>query len=176
MSSKKIIRLIYRKIVDINSPAPWEKLVFDASYKEFLMQAQLYNQERKYSSFGELIAHVPGAYKLHFLVSASVVGYLQQLNGKVPDIREGTGRLFLPFINYRFEIINSDIHQRDRHQVAFNFVSEPLLWLDTIGDRLLISVGGKTETGPEGEEEILTELVQLQPFLSIYSVKEISPT
>ena len=171
MSNKKVIRFLYRKIVDINSTGPWEKLVFEDSYKEFLMQAQLYNKEKKHTSFAELLANSPGAYKLHFLVSASVVGYLQQLNWKVPDIREQTGRLFLPFINYRFEIINSDIVKKEQHTVAINFISEPVCWVDTIGDRLLVALGGSQ---PENGDELLTELVSLQPFLSIYSIKETS--
>lgn len=169
MSKQKIIRFLYRKIVDIQSAGAWEKLVFEDSYQEFLLQAQMYNKDKKYTSFSELLANVPGANKLHFLVSGSVIGYLQQLSGKVPDIREQTGRLFLPFINYRFEIINSDIVKKDQHAIAVNFISEPVRWVDTIGDRLLVALGGNQQ---EGSEETMTELVSLQPFLSIYSIKE----
>lgn len=167
---KGIIRLLYRKIIDASSSKIWEKLVFDQSYTEFLMQSQLYNQEKKYSTFGELITHVPGAEKLHFLVSASVTGYVQQLNGKVPDILNNTGKHFLPFRNFRFEIINSDIRNKEQHQVAINFVSEPLTWYDTIGDRLLVAINGK-EDGPG--DEVVTELFSLQPFLSIHSLKQL---
>ena len=49
------------------------------------MQSQYYNQEKKYRSSSEIIQNVPGAEKLHFLVSAAVVGYLKQLDGIVPD-------------------------------------------------------------------------------------------
>lgn len=166
---KGIIRLLYRKIIDANSSKPWEKLVFDQSYAEFLMQAQFYNQEKKYSTFGELITHVPGAEKLHFLVSGAVTGYMQQLNGKVPDILNNVGRHFLPFKNFRFEIINSDVRSKEQHQVAINFVSEPLAWYDTIGDRLLVGIIGNNDSK---DGEALTEVLSLQPFLSIYSLKE----
>jgi len=167
---KGIIRLLYRKIIDTSSSKTWEKLVFDHSYTEFLMQAQLYNQEKKYTTFGELITHVPGAEKLHFLVSASVTGYVQQLNGKVPDILNNVGKHFLPFRNYRFEIINSDIRNKEQHQVAINFVSKPLTWYDTIGDRLLVAIN----SSPDSQDgEVLTEMFSLQPFLSIHSLKEL---
>lgn len=165
----RIIRLLYRKTIDTSSSRPWEKLVFDNSYTEFLMQAQNYNREKKYTTFGELIHNVPGAEKLHFLVSAAVVGYLKQLDGKVPDILNNTGKLFLPFTNFRFEIINSDLRKKEAHQVAINFISEPLAWYDTIGDRLLVGLGAD-EAGGDG---VLTEMFSLQPFLSIYSLKEI---
>ena len=52
--AKKIIRLCYRKVIDASSSKQWDKYVFESTYTEFLMQAQFYNQEKKYSSFGEL--------------------------------------------------------------------------------------------------------------------------
>ncbi|GAA3923615.1 hypothetical protein GO495_02755 [Chitinophaga oryziterrae] len=164
----RVIRLLYRKIIDASSQSAWEKLVFNDSYTEFIMQAQLYNQEKKYITFGELIAYVPNAEKLHFLVSGSVVGYLKQLNRKVPDILNNSGKLFLPFSNYKFEIINSDIKDKSKHQVAVNFMSEPLTWYDTIGNQLLVAL----DTTPVNDE-ILTEQFAMQPFLSICSLKEI---
>jgi len=165
---KGIIRLQYRKIIGTNTQQPWETYVFNDSYAEFQLQAQLYNQEKKYTSFSELIAHVPNAEKLHFLVSASVVGYLRQLNGKVPDILNNAGKLFLPFNGYRFEIIHSDIRDKSKHQVAINFISEPVTWYDTIGDQLLVSVTNEKE----GDGEILTDMFSMQPFLSIYSFRK----
>jgi hypothetical protein len=129
------------------------------------MQFQLYNQEKKYTSFGELVHNVPGADKLHFLVSAAVIGYLKQLNGIVPDIVNALGRSFITFNNYRFEIIHSSIYDKTKHQVAINFYSEPLTWHDTINHQLLLSIPGKSENG-----EILTELLPMQPFVSIYSI------
>jgi len=166
---KRIIRLLYRKVIDVNSTKPWEKHVFNDSYTEFLMQAQLYNREKKYSSFGELVAYVPNAEKLHFLVSAAVIGHLQQLNGKVPDILNNLGRLFLPFNSYRFEIINSDIRDKSKHQVAVNFFSAPVSWYDTVGNQLLVSVDEQADsTG----DELLTEMFSMQPFLSICSLKK----
>jgi hypothetical protein len=164
----RVIRLLYRKIIDASSQSAWEKLVFNDSYTEFLMQAQLYNQEKKYSTFGELIAYVPNSEKLHFLVSGSVVGYLKQLNRKVPDILNNSGKLFLTFSNYKFEIINSDIKDKSKHQVAVNFMSEPLTWYDTIGNQLLVALDTTSVN-----DEILTEQFAMQPFLSIYSLKEI---
>jgi hypothetical protein len=166
--TNKIIRLCYRKIIDASSQQVWDKYVFESTYAEFLLQSQFYNQEKKYTSFSELLLNVKGSEKLHFLVSAAVTGYLQQLGDKVPDVLNNLGKHFLVFKNYQFEIINSDIKNKSRHQIAVNFYSEPLLWRDTIGNYLLIS-SAQEEKNNDG---ILTNLVQLQPFLSIYSLKE----
>jgi hypothetical protein len=167
MKSKGIIRLCYRKVIDASSQNAWDKLVFESTYKEFLMQAQFYNPEKKYTTFSELLQHVAGADKLHFLVSAAIAGYLQQLEGKVPDILNNLGKHFLVFKNYRFEIINSDIKNKAAHQVAINFFSEPLTWYDTIENYLLVSPVNAEKT----DDGILTDMVQLQPFLSIHSLK-----
>jgi len=165
--TKGIIRFCYRKIIDASSEKMWEKYVHESSYKEFLMQSQLYNQEKKYKSFAELLLNVPGAERLHFLVSAGVTGYIQQLNGVMPDILDNLGRHFIKFKDFRFEIINSDIADKSKHQVAINFFSEPMLWYDTVDNHLLLSAVS-TE---QNEDGVLTHLVMLQPFLSIYTIK-----
>jgi hypothetical protein len=163
----RIIRLVYRKIIDVNTSAPWERLVFNDAWTEFLMQVQFFNQEKKYNTFRELIAYVPNAEKLHFLVSGAIVSYLKQLNGKVPDIQNNQGKLFLPFSDCKFEIVNATITDKRDFQIAINFVSAPLTWYETIGNQLLVA---HDTTG----EEVLTEQFALQPFLSIYSFKEIA--
>ena len=160
------IRLCYRKVIDAASTRPWEKLVFDDSYQEFLMQSQFFNQEKKYTSFGQILQNVPGADQLHFLVSSAITGYVHQLNGRLPDIVNTLGRQFLSFNHYRFELINSDIKDRSKHQVAINFFTEQLSWHSTIGNHLLVSSNKVNDEG-----ETLTDMFALQPFLSIYSIR-----
>lgn len=160
------IRLCYRKIIDANAVRPWEKLVFSDTYTEFLMQAQLYNPEKKYSSFSDLINNVAGAEKLHFLVSAAAINYIRQLGGKIPDIQNTLGVTFLSFSNFRFEIINSDVRDKSKHVIAINFYSDPLTWHSTVGNQLLLS------SGKEEGAELLTDMLVLQPFLSIYSIAQ----
>ena len=164
-----MIRLCYRKVIDSSSAKPWEQTVFNETYREFVMQAQFYNQEKKYASFGELLQQVPGSEKLHYLVSTAAIGYIRQLEGKVPDIVNNLGRLFLPFENFRFEIINSHIRDSGKHQVAINFYTDQLVWHTTVGNQLLISVPGKKEN-----DETLTDMFTIQPFLSIYSMQQIN--
>jgi len=162
---RKTITLCYRKIIDKDSNKPWEKLVFEDSYRELKMQSQFYNQDKKYQTFSELIHHVKGSEKLHFLVSAAVISYIRQLNDVIPDILNNIGKQFLHFNQFKFEIINSHLQNSDKHSVAISFYSSPLLWLDTIGPLLLT-----TTTATQGEE-ILTDMFALQPFLTIYSIK-----
>lgn len=166
--SKGIIRLVYRKVIDATAQNVWEKYVFDATYAEFLMQSQLYNTEKKYTAFSELKNNVPNADKLHFLVSASVVPYLKQLNGKMPDVLNNLGKLFVPFSNYKFEIIESDIRDKAKHRIAVEMYSDPLTWIDTVANQLLVGIHPDKEDSDAG---VLTEMFVMQPYLSIHSIK-----
>jgi hypothetical protein len=161
----RLITLCYRKVIDASSTHPWDRLVFDDTYQEFRLQAQYFNQQQQYRTFGQLLLHAPGAEQLHFLVSAAVRGYLQQLGGLVPDVLDNLGRHFLRFSKFQFEIINSDVLDKSRHQVAVNFYSEPLRWHDTVGAYLLVS------EEPATGAERLTNMFQLQPYLIIHSLQ-----
>jgi len=166
--AERIITVSYRKIIDASATRSWDKLVFNDTYAEFRLQAQYFNQQRQYRTFGELQQFATGADKLHFLVSAAVRGYLQQLGGLVPDVLNNQGRHFLPFTKFQFEIINSDLLDQSRHQVAINFYSEPLVWHETIAPYLLVS---EKAVLPEPAGDTLTHLFQVQPFVSIHSLR-----
>lgn len=159
----KIITVCYRKIIDANSVKEWEKLMFEDTYREFKMQAQFFNQQKKYETFAQLIHQVPGAEKLHFLVSAAAINYIKQLNNKIPDVQNNIGKTFLRFNQYYFEIINSHVQNKAAHSIAINFYSDPLIWHETIGEYLLLS----NMDIPEEQ----THLYHIQPFINIHSYK-----
>lgn len=163
----RTITLCYRKLIDASATRPWDKLVFADTYREFCLQAQYFNQEKRYRSLAELLQHAPGASQLPFLVSGAVRGYLQQLNGWVPDVVDNLGRLFLKFTQFQFELLASDVLDQARHQVAINFYAEPLVWHDTVGPYLLIS----DPMTAEAPGEIKTRLFQIQPYLAIHSLQ-----
>ena len=134
------------------------------------MQAQFYNQANTYSTFQELLDNVPNADRLHYLTSAAAVGYIRQLKGTIPDIVNVGGKLCLPFTQFKFEIIHSHVEQKDAHKIAILFYSEPLTWIDTLGNRLLIAYGDQREALQDGKD-IDTDMVELQPYLTIASVQ-----
>ncbi|GAB4036442.1 hypothetical protein [Spirosoma gilvum] len=173
--AKGIIRLCYRKIIDASSQKPWDKFVFDDTYQEFFMQAQYVNQEGKYSTFQELLDNVPNADRLHHLTSAAAVGYIRQLNQLIPDVANQAGKLCLPFSQFRFEIIQSHVQNKDAHRVAIYFYSEPLTWIDTVDNLLLIAYGDQQEALQDGKE-IETDMIRLQPYLSISSFQPVRPS
>lgn len=163
----KVISFVYKKQISAQSEGAWEKLVFADSYREFCMQGQLFCNEGRYMSFAQMQAALPRASQLHHLVSTSVIGYLRQLEGMIPDLRDTVGQLFLPFDQYRFEIISSHLQQQSQHQVAIFFYSHAQRWHDTIGDKLLLSAAD-TEVGSNNYQ---THLFSLPPHTGIYSLQ-----
>jgi hypothetical protein len=169
--NKRIITLCYRKIIDLNSVKPWEKMVFEDSYMEFKMQAQNFTQGTAFTSYAELVNNVPDSRQLTVMITPAITGYVQQLNGITPDILNNIGRRFLRFDKFQLEIINSNINDISKHQVAINFYSVPLVWIDTIANYLLVT---DQLNDPETEEsEILTNLVQLPNYVNIHNIKNV---
>lgn len=165
-----VITLCYRKIIDVNSVKQWDKLVFESSYMEFKIQAQNYSHGTAFTSYADLLKYVPNAQKLAGMVAPAITGYLQQLNDIVPDVLNNVGKRFLKFNKFQFEIINSDITDKARHQVAVNFYTDKLVWYDTIADFLLVADYRSEATG---EEEVLSNLFKLPPYVNIHSLQKL---
>ncbi|WP_080056661.1 hypothetical protein [Spirosoma aerolatum] len=171
--AKGIIRLCYRKIIDASSQKLWDKYVFDDTYQEFFMQAQYYNQQGKYSTFQELLDNVPNAERLHHLTSSAAIGYIRQLNQVIPDIANQIGKLCLPFSQFNVEIVQSHVQKKPEHRIAISFYSDELTWIDTIDTMLLLAYGQQQEALRDGKF-IDTDLISLQPYLSISSYQPIA--
>ncbi|PWK80062.1 hypothetical protein LX99_00526 [Mucilaginibacter oryzae] len=171
MMPKRVIVLCYRKIIGLNAVKAWDKMVFESSYLEFKMQAQNFSVGTEYTSYAELLHNLPGARRLNGMVTPSVTGYVQQLNGIMPDLLNNLGRRFLTFKKFKLEIINSDIIDMAKHQVAISFYSEPMVWHDTIGDFLLVSDHLPENQLPGENNKAITNLIQIQPYLNISSLQ-----
>jgi hypothetical protein len=168
---KRVVILCYRKIIDTLSVKQWDKLVFESTYLEFKMQAQNFSHGTAYTSYAELMRNVHNAQRITGMVTPSVTGYVQQLGSIMPDILNNIGRRFLTFSKFQLEIINSDINDKEKHQVAINFYSEPLIWHDTIDNYLLLSVYSPENQSSAENNSISTNLMQLQPYINISSLQ-----
>ena len=163
---RRIVTLCYRKIIDASCSDEWCRNVFAATYQELKMQAQFYNQQKKYTTFKQLIENVPGANKLNFLVSAAIIDYLKELNEQIPDVVNNLSRSFLRFKNFQFEIVQSDITDSASHVVAIYFMSQPLIWHDTVGDQMITS-----EKYNDDNCEMIINQFRLGENLGIYTLQ-----
>jgi hypothetical protein len=159
---KSKIRLAYRIVIDNSSSLLWDKYVFEETFREYLMQHQLYNtKDNPKNTFRELLAENAKAEKLHYLVGIAANGYVQQLNGKLHRVSDVLGNHFFPFVNYELDIVNTDIRDIGKHKIGITFYSPLLTLIDTINGCYLIS---KTTDETNTYE---TLMFPIQPNLAI---------
>lgn len=169
---KGIIRLGYHKLIDQTSSSHWEKGTWEATYKEFFMQAQQFDQAGKYKTWEQLSQNIPKAEQISYLVSTSIIGYLRDLDKKIPDLTNNFGELWIPFTQFQFDIITSSIQDKSQHKIAIYFQSEPLLWLDTIGNQMLLALDNQVDKLKNGQS-IETQMLNLPANASIVSLQKI---
>ncbi|MEO7988766.1 MAG: hypothetical protein ABI663_04440 [Chryseolinea sp.] len=170
--AKGIIQICYRKIIDATSTSIWDQYVFEDTYKEFYMQVQQFDQQQKYTTFQEILKNTPKAGQMHYLVSTAAIGYIRQLNERMPDVVNLFGKPCVPFKNFRFEIIQSHVKNKDMHKVAIHFYSEIITWIDTINhNQMLFAPGDQLETLANGKK-VETEMMVLPPNVSITSYQQ----
>lgn len=172
-SMRGIIKLCYTKVIDASSLLPWDKQVFEDTYREFFMQAQQFDQEKRYETFQQILANRPKADSMHYLVSTAAKGHIQQLNNYFPDVLDSQGKKSIPFKNFRFEIVESSISNKNLHKIAIYLYSDPLIWIDQVSqNQILIALETELEKFSRGEE-IETKTVTLNHHVGIVSLKKI---
>ena len=156
------IRLAYRIVIDSSSTFIWDKYVFEDTYKEYLMQQQLFNTKANpKATFRELISENEKANQLHYLVGMAANAYVGQLKGNFHRVTDVLGKHFFPFLNFQLDIINSDITDISKHRIGITFYSPLLVLIDTTNQQYLLS------TEVEKENEFQTLVFQMQPNLAI---------
>lgn len=161
------ITLSYKQVIDAHSTGEFETKVFEDSYIEFLMQSQAYNLEKKYRTFSELKVEVPKSNSLHYKVGFAIGLFVQELGHRMPGVTDVLGSASLPFESYVFEIIDSDILDREQHRVSITYTTPVYTLLGLVGERLLL-------LSPEqSEADVLpaTFMFTLSPQLIISSYK-----
>ena len=163
--AKAIIRLAYKQVIDSNSQTVFEKDVFNDTYSEFLMQSQVYNKEKKFTTIEQMIHDNPKANSLHYKVGFAIGLYVKELNNQIPGLKDSLDILNIPFENYKLHIIASDITNKEAHKVAIIYLTDTFTLFDTIGENLVVSKGDFITVPESGQAE--TFIIKMQPSLSI---------
>lgn len=133
------IRLTYRQLIDHTASSEFEKAIFEDSYAELLMQAQRYNKDNQFTRLRDIIGHDPKANSLHYKVGFAVGLYIRQLNQSVPGLTDTLGNLAIPFSEYAFALVDSDLSHKQQHLVSITYISGPLLFFGSVGNNLIVS-------------------------------------
>lgn len=154
------IKIAYRQVIDSNYKNDFEKKLFNDSFNEFYMQSQAYNAGGKLKTFQEFIEHNPKANSLHYKVGFSVGRYMSDLRNVIPGLQDSIGRA-IAFENYEFQLLWSDISNKNVHKIAITYTSDWFDLLTIAGTYLII---GKS-TPDDGSISTLT--IPLRENLSI---------
>lgn len=156
------IRFAYRVLIDSSSASAWDRYIFEDTYREYLMQQQLFNsKDSPVNTFRELLSVNPKAAQLHFLTGMAAESYVAQLKGNFYRVADVLGTTFFPFINYRLDIVNTDITDSTKHKVGITLFSPLFTYLGIVNNCYLVSVDTNEETGYE------TVMFPVQQQLSI---------
>ncbi|MFT4024438.1 MAG: hypothetical protein QM664_11710 [Flavihumibacter sp.] len=148
--SRITIKIAYRVVLDGSAGLNWEQLVYESSYREYRMQHQTYQKAgRPVQTYKELLAVNPAAQNIPFIIGASIEGYIQQLGGVIPGVADQLNANFLPFVNYKVDVISSDFSDRSKHKIAITFFSPMMVFLAEVNGALVVSLNGGGEKGFE---------------------------
>lgn len=160
------IRLAYRVVIDNSATAAWDRYIFEDTYREYLMQQQLFNfKESPKATFRELLSENPKAEQLHFLTGIAAESYVNQLKGSFYRLTDVLGTTFFPFTGYKLDIINTDINNSARHKVGITLFSPLVTYLGIINNCYLVS---KETTGQQPGYETIMFTVQQQLAICYY--------
>ncbi len=173
--STAYIQLSYRQVIDHNAAGSFEMNVFNDSYSELQLQAQRYNKDNEFTSFREITEHDPKANSLHYKVGFAIGLYVQELGGHIPGLCDTQQVVNIPFAEYRFEIIASDLKDKRQHLVAITYTTGAIAFPGTAGDCLILSFDDPTAQTPGSW--MRTFLLKMRPELTIpgYRLGEVSP-
>jgi hypothetical protein len=159
------IKIAYRQVIDIKSSNEFEKNVFNDSFAEFYLQAQDYNPNRQFQTLTEMIEHNPKAKSLHYKVGFSIGLYVQALSKIIPGLYDTIGKT-VPFDEFEFEILHSDVTNKSLHKISLTYLSPVLELFALNGGYIIAGVDAAKETSTINRL-VPTLTIPLQQNLSI---------
>ena len=167
--AKALIKMMYKQVIDAATKNVFEKNVLDASYSEFLLKSQTYNMERKFTTFNQMIENDGRANSLHYKTGFVVDGMIRKLKNKIPGLKDSLGTTDILFDKYQFQVLESDITNKEEHKVALIYRTGTMTLIDIIADHLVLDNGDCSTTH---EEFTSTFILKMRPELSIFSWKD----
>lgn len=163
---KSIIQVTYRHTIDYTTATGIERNILEATYKEYLLKSQAYNTTGEYTSFTALKKADGRANSLHYKTGFAADFFIAGFKNQMPYLQDVHG-VPIVFEKYRFELIESDINDIQKHKIAIYFITGNCTCFAEIANHLLLAYG--SHVGDNGPVE--TFMVPLQPGVNISSVQ-----
>jgi len=141
---KVLIQLAYRQIINEQCKGNFEQNILLVSYNEFLLKSQAYNLDRRFNTFREIVNNDGRANSLHYKLSFPVLPFIEQLQKKIPLLKDNAGKNIV-FDNWQFELIDSDVRHRSQHTIAINYYTDTITVIETLGEYMLLAAGDRSD-------------------------------
>jgi hypothetical protein len=172
MKNSPVIQLSFRQIISSSDAGEFENAIRRTSYNEFLLKSQVYNQENKYTRFTEMVVADGRANSLHYKSGFVIEPWILKFKYQIPHLKDHGGKS-IPFINYRFELIESSLSDFEEHKVAIHYETNLYTWLATLGNAIVLS----PENGKRDEEGFMSCFtVTVGRSLSIIKISGTEPS
>jgi hypothetical protein len=163
-----IIRLTYRQIIDVSAQTDFEKNVLHFSYEEYKMKSQAYNSDGSITTFTALKEKDGRANSLHYKTGFAIDGLVDGLKNIIPYLQDTSGQR-VAFETYKFELIESDIANKQSHKVAIHYITGRFILYQVIGEILLLS---KSNDDSDFNNPAETFMIKIRDGLSIIQYQE----
>ena len=166
MKNNPIIQLSFRQIISSSDVGEFENAIRRATYNEFLLKSQVYNQENKFTRFTEMVVADGRANSLHYKSGFVIEPWILKFRYQIPHLKDHGGKS-IPFVNYRFELIESSISDFEQHKVAIHYETNPYTWLATLGNAVVLT---PVNSKPDGEGFMTSFTLSVGRSLSIIKI------
>jgi hypothetical protein len=161
-----LIKICKKVVIDHATNWTIAQTIHEDSFRELIYQFQ--SLGHSFNTWEQVVKYSPKAViGIKKLVNAGIVQQIAGLKGKIPNgLSDITKTIEIPFVDYHFDIVESDIRDIVSHKIALLFISDTLTLIDSIDDRILLAVGDKTND-LKNKQKIDTFLLELSTEITI---------
>lgn len=161
-----MVQLSFRQFINSSHHSEFEEAIRQYSYNEFLLKSQAYNPDGKYTRFSEMVAADGRANSLHYKTGFVIEPWILKYKSQIPSLKDHGGKS-IPFVNHRFELIESHLTDFNQHECAIHYQTQSYMWLASISHALVLS---PVNSQKDADEFISCFTLDLLPSLSIIKI------
>lgn len=134
------------KKVEIDCNSDWEKAESFHSNSFNELKTNFSFGQHPYNTWQELKKNIPDSISpLENAVQKAIMNNIYSLKSKVPNgFFDVTENIDLPFIEFKFNILESDIRDINKHKIQFQFITDYLTLIDSFENKILLAFGDKS--------------------------------
>lgn len=139
---QSLIQITKRQLIDATTTGQPFQTLFNDTHSEFVQQMNSY---QGITTWNQLISRLPqnAIAQFNIVMRPAAQRSINALSGVIPNLTNTFSQIHIPFANWSLEIIDSDTTNVANHKVFIYYHSEKLTMIDSIHNKLLLSLGDR---------------------------------